>query len=103
LDHNKIESIKPLGELKRLSSLSLSYNKISDIGPVENLNSLYYLFLENNRIKDLTPLFNAGKKDNEGEKRFIPFVNIFVAGNPLSGSSKKQLETLKEYGARIQN
>ena len=37
----------------------------------------------------------------EGEKRFAPYVNIFLAGNPLNGSSKKQLSAMKEQGVRI--
>ena len=79
----------------------MSGNKISDITPVAELNGLYHLFLENNKIKDITPLLNAAKKDHEGEKRFVPFINIYLAGNPLSGASKKHLATLKEYGARV--
>jgi len=101
LDHNQVESLKGIGALKRLSSLSLSQNKISDTTPLQDLNGLYHLFLDNNKIKDITPLFNAAKKDYEGEKRFVPFINIYVAGNPLSSASKKQLATLKDYGARV--
>ena len=74
-----------------------------DITPLEQMNAFSYLFLEHNKIRDLTPLFNAAKKDFEGEKRFILYVNLFVTGNPLSAASKKHLEQMKEYGARITN
>jgi internalin A len=101
LEHNQIQDITGLGNLGNLSSLSLSYNKITDIAAIEPLRNLYFLFLEGNKIKDLTPFYNAAKKDYEGEKRFSPFVNVFLTGNPLNGVSKKQLSSLKEFGTRV--
>jgi hypothetical protein len=65
------------------------------------LNGLYYLFLENNKISDAGPLVRALKKDFEGEKRFAPYVNIYLSGNSLSSTSRKQLAAMKEQGARI--
>jgi Leucine-rich repeat (LRR) protein len=84
-------------------SLSLSKNKLTDISSVSSLDNLYWLFLDNNKITDLTPLANAAKKDYEGEKRFSPYLNLYVGGNPLSSLSKKQLSTMKDYGTRVNN
>ena len=103
LENNRVESIKGIEALRGLMSLSLSKNKISDISPVAGLDNLYWLFLDNNKISDLTPLANSAKKDYEGEKRFSPYLNLFVAGNPLSSLSKKQLSTMKDYGTRVNN
>ena len=84
-------------------SLSLSKNKITDISPVAALDNLYWLFLDHNKISDLSPLANAARKDYEGEKRFSPYLNLYVAGNPLNSLSKKQLSTMKDYGTRVNN
>jgi len=101
LDKNKITSVKGVENFKWLSSLSLNDNQIADITPIASLNGLYYLFLERNKIKDITPLFDAAKKDSEGEKRFSPYINIFVAGNPLTSTAKRQLSQMKDFGCRI--
>lgn len=103
LDKNKVSSIKGIENLKWLSSLSLNDNQITDITPIASLKGLYYLFLERNKIKDITPLFNAAKKDSEGEQRFSPYINIFIAGNSLSSTAKRQLSQMKDFGCRINN
>ncbi|HMJ66433.1 MAG TPA: leucine-rich repeat domain-containing protein, partial [Candidatus Binatia bacterium] len=103
LDKNKISSVNGVENLKWLSSLSLNDNQITNITPIASLNGLYYLFLERNKIKDITPLFDAAKKDSEGEKRFSPYINIFIAGNPLSSTAKRQLSQMKDFGCRINN
>jgi Leucine-rich repeat (LRR) protein len=100
LDHNQIKSIAGIGSLKGLWMLSLSNNSISDIAPLEALTSLFHLFLENNKIRDLTPLVNAAKKDSESEKRFAPFLNLYLKGNSVRSS---QVSKLKDYGVRVQN
>ena len=101
LDKNKLSAITGVENFKWLSSLSLNDNQITDVTPIASLNGLYYLFLERNKIKDLTPLFHAAKKDSEGEKRFSPYINIFVAGNPLSSTAKRQLSQMKDFGCRV--
>jgi internalin A len=101
LDNNGLQSIQGIATVTNLSSLSLNKNRISDLSALEGLHGLYYLFLENNKISDTTPLIKALKKDFEGEKRFAPYINIFLAGNPLNSSSKKQVSAMKEQGVRI--
>ena len=101
LDHNSISTIAGINGLKRLSSLSLSKNKISDLTPLMGLSGLYYLFLEENEIRDLTPLYLMAKQDFEGEKRFSPFFNLYLKGNPLQGNSRSQLGDMKDFGVRI--
>ena len=50
----------------------------------------------------LSVLVAMGKKDLEGQKRFAPFWNIHVSGNPLSAKAKQeQFEALKKQGARL--
>jgi internalin A len=103
LDKNKLTSVKGVENFKWLSSLSLNDNELTDVTPIASLNGLYYLFLERNKIKDITPLFEAAKKDSEGEKRFSPYINIFISGNPLSSTAKRQLSQMKEFGCRVKS
>ena len=98
LDQNNIQSIQGINALTRLSMLSLSGNGLVDIAPLDGLNSLSSLFLEHNKIANLTPLVNMLKKDADGPKRFAPFLNIYLAGNP---APKSQLSKLKATGARV--
>jgi Leucine-rich repeat (LRR) protein len=98
LDGNKIKSIQGLGTLGGLSSLSLKNNSIRDISPLVGLNGLYYLFLEGNRIGDLTPLVEMARKDTEGERRFAPYLNLYLKGNPVKRS---QVTKLESYGVRV--
>jgi internalin A len=103
LDQNQITSIAGINNLKRLSSLSLSRNQIADVSPLNGLTGLYHLFLEDNRISDLAPLYDMAKKDHDGEKRFAPFINLYLKGNPLKASARTQLNGLKDFGARVYN
>jgi internalin A len=103
LDQNQISSIAGINNLKRLSSLSLSRNQIADVSPLNGLTGLYHLFLEDNRISDLAPLYEMAKKDHDGEKRFSPFINLYLKGNPLKASARTQLSGLKDFGARVYN
>jgi internalin A len=123
---NKISDIKPLGELARLSSLDLdkneitdiaavsklgglmtlklSDNKVEDISPIPKKNQLKMLFLERNKITDLSSLVAAAKEDAAGEKRFAPFLRLYIADNPLSDAAKsQQLDALKTAGVRLES
>ncbi len=100
-DNNPLAGIKGVGALATLMTLSLNATGVADLGALEGLGNLYYLFLEKNKVTDLTPLYNLLKKDNDGPKRFAPFINIYLAGNPLSEAGKKQVAAMKEIGARV--
>ena len=100
LDNNQLKSIQGVNGLANLTTLSLNNNSISDLSPLDGLNGLYYLFLENNKIRDLSPLVNMVKKDNDGPKRFAPFINIYLKGNSPKGG---QISALKQNDARVNN
>jgi hypothetical protein len=47
---------------------------------------------------------SASKEDAEGEKRFAPFLRLYLDGNPLTEEAKtKQLEALRGYGIRLES
>jgi internalin A len=99
LDNNKVRSLEGIGRLRSLSSLSLSGNGIADLRPMERGPHLQFLFLENNKIEDLQPLVQWVKSDKE--RRFAPYLQVYLAGNPLSENSTSQgLAALREVGTR---
>lgn len=101
LEGNQVSSIAGISGMKWLSMLSLKGNNVTDIAPLESLTELQFLFLENNKIADISPLYRMWKKDNEGAREWAPYCQIFVTGNPLNESSKKQVDEMKKAGARI--
>ena len=98
---NQITGVETLASLTWLSSLELRGNRIEDLKPLAKLRELRLVFLEDNRIADLGPLVEAAQADAKGEKRFAPFLRLYIAGNPLNEESKKALETLKGIGVRV--
>jgi internalin A len=99
-DHNKVTAIDGINGLRSLWSLSLNENEISDLKPLVGLTGLNSLYLEKNKIKDLMPLVEMARKDTD--KRFAPFLRVYLKGNPLSGSSKSgNIKELEEIGMHI--
>jgi internalin A len=104
LARNKVKDLAPLAGIKRFMDLDLQDNQISDISPLRSQEDLKYLFLQKNKITDLAPLVEAAKADAKGPMRFAPFLELYLAGNPLSENAKtKQLAELKEIGVRLKD
>ena len=104
LDHNQVRDLSVLSKITRISTLDLNDNQIEDITPLGKQTELSMLLLERNKIKDLTPLVTAAKADAEGQKRFAPYLQLYLAGNPLSDAAKnEQLAALKQCGVRIKS
>lgn len=103
LDGNPLADLKPVSTLHDLTSLDLRGCGISDLSPLSEMTELKYLILDNNNISDLSVLVAMAKKDFEGEKRFAPFLRIYLSGNPLSDEAKStQIEQLKQFGCRVE-
>ncbi|MCC7377053.1 MAG: leucine-rich repeat domain-containing protein [Verrucomicrobiales bacterium] len=100
LDRNRIRDISGIGQIRGLSSLSLAYNRVQDLRSLHGLNRLQHLFLEHNRIRDLAPVVTWVKAD--AEQRFAPFLNLYLADNPLSSTARKeQLKEVESAGVRV--
>ena len=41
------------------------------------------------------------KKDNDDERDWAPYCQIFIEGNPIDEASKKLVDEMKKAGARI--
>jgi hypothetical protein len=104
LPHNQIKDIAPLASVTRLSTLDLSENEIKDVTPVTKQTEINLLMLEKNKISDLAPLVPWAKADAEGQKRFAPYLRLYLKGNPLSETAfTKDVPALKGFGVRIES
>ncbi|HEY4260833.1 MAG TPA: leucine-rich repeat domain-containing protein, partial [Schlesneria sp.] len=100
LEKNKVSDITPLKAL-RLERLDLKDNQVKDVSPLKDMTELRYTFLERNQLSDLSPLVEMAKKDAAGERRFAPYWNLYLAGNPLSANFKGELAELSKAGVRV--
>jgi len=106
LKNNQISEIDGLGGAGRegqVWSVGLSGNRITDLTPIKGLKPQSFLFLEGNQIADLAPLVEMMKADLAGEKRFAPYVQVYLKGNPLSEAGQKQVEELKALKVRVRD
>ena len=101
LADNEIESVEGINALKELRMLSLKGNKLTSVKPLQGLTELRFLFLQENQIADVSPLVGMLRQDLDGKNRFAPFIEIHLAGNPLSESSINALKKLKAAGVEI--
>ncbi len=84
------------------SMVALRNNQVKDIAALGNMTELRYTFLEGNKVTDLGPLVAMAQKDAKGDRRFAPYWNLYVAGNPLSDAAKGgQIAALKKVGVRV--
>ena len=102
LKNNQVADLKPLAKLKWLERLDVSGNGLTDVSALAGLTEWRYLFLHRNKITDLSVLIEMAKKDKDGDQRFAPFWNLYLAENPLSDDAKtKQLEELKKVARTV--
>lgn len=103
ISRNQVTDLGPISKLTRLNTLNASDNAISDIKAVADLPELRLLILERNRIEHLTPLVEACRKDAAGPRRIVPFLRVYLAGNPLSATGKQQIAELRQLGVRVES
>jgi len=102
LGDNRLTKLDALGPLTRLSSLELSGNEIADLSPLAEMTDLRFLLLQKNKLTDLAPLVKAAQADAEGKQRFAPFLQLYLADNPLSDQARNdQVAELKRIGVRV--
>ncbi|MFN6049980.1 MAG: leucine-rich repeat domain-containing protein, partial [Planctomycetia bacterium] len=97
---NQIRDLKPLLEITRISTLDISDNQIEDLSGLAKQTDLRLLIAERNKIADLKAVVDWCKADNASQRRFAPFLRIYLAGNPLGADANKQLDELKSMGVR---
>jgi len=101
-DGNRVSRLNGLANLRRLDLLSASGNRISNLEPLGGLTDLRLLIIEDNRLRDLQPLVAMAAKDAAGERRFAPFLRLYLKGNRLDGrKAQGQLEQLRGFGVKV--
>ena len=71
---------------------------------MKGLKPQSFIFLDGNKVTDLSPLVDLLKEDLNGEKRFAPYVQVYLKGNPLdSDKAKAQIAELKKLGIRVKD
>jgi Leucine-rich repeat (LRR) protein len=120
---NKIKSLEPVSGLKKMWTLEVSGNPIEDPAPIAQLKGLEsislmgcgiknvefvrtltpnFLRLNGNAITDLSPLVEACEADAKSERRFAPFLRLYLDDAMLKEASQSTaIERLKTAGVRI--
>ncbi len=99
---NKVTDLAPVAGLNWLTTLDVQRNEVSSLEPLRGLTELDFLLLQKNKIEDLGVLVEICKKDGEGERRFAPYLQLYLEGNPLKDAAKgEQVEQLKSIGVRV--
>lgn len=99
---NKLTKLDAVGALAWLTMLDVRENGVETLAPLAPLKELDFLLLTGNKIADLAPLVEMCKADAAGEKRFAPYLRLYVGENPLSDQAKgEQLEAIKAAGVKI--
>jgi internalin A len=99
---NPLGEIAGINQLKWLSSLDLAGSHLESLDFLKGLTELHYVNLEDNKISDWGPLVSMAEEDAAGQKRFAPFLRLYIHGNPLEADGvADQLAALRKIGTRV--
>ena len=99
---NQVSDLSVVGKLKWLTTLDVSQNQVTDLKPLASLEDLDLLLFSKNQIRDLSPLVAMCVADAQGERRFAPYLEVYLGENPLEESRKSQwLEQLRSAGVDV--
>jgi internalin A len=99
---NQIADLSPLAKLTWLTSLNVDQNKVTTLQPLESLEDLDLLILSKNQVSDFGPLLSMCEKDATGERKFAPYLDVYLDGNPIDDKQKSELtQTLNGFGVDV--
>ena len=102
LGENPLAGLDALGGFPRVSTLELRGCGLADLSPLKGMKELHMLFLEKNKIETLASFVEMVRKDAEGEKRFAPFLQVWLKDNPLTPDAlSKHVPALKGFGVKV--
>ena len=88
--------------MERLESLDARGNRIVELGPLRNLAAWKCLLLDRNRIADVSVLLEMAERDRAGNRRFTPFWQVSLTGNPLGAAARtSQLAELRQAAKSV--
>ncbi|HBE69397.1 MAG TPA: hypothetical protein DDW52_14720 [Planctomycetaceae bacterium] len=89
--------VRRLEKVDRINMSDCGLENVDFLKPMKRLRSVY---LANNKLNDLQTFVDMARADKE--KRFAPFLQVHVEGNPLAGEKvDSQLAELKELRVRV--
>ncbi|WP_246114820.1 leucine-rich repeat domain-containing protein [Rubripirellula tenax] len=102
VSNNRINDLSPLAKFGWLTSLDISGNEVESLQPLSTLNELDMLMMSRNRVKDLGPLVDMCKKDFERDRRFSPYLEVYLGENPIDEKAKaKHVTELESFGVDV--
>ena len=99
---NQIGDLGPVGSLRWLTTLDIAGNQVESLQPLTTLRELDMLLMSNNRVSDLGPLVDMCRQDAEGDRRFAPYLEVYLGGNPLDAKkAAEQTKLLESFGVDV--
>ncbi len=98
--NNQLTDLSPVGKLKWLTTLQITGNQVESLGPLAELHELDMLLMSKNKVADLGPLVEMCRKDAEGEKRFAPYMDVYLGDNPIA-DKEQATKALESFGVDV--
>ena len=58
--------------------------------------------MSQNKVADLNPLVQMCKQDAEGDRRFAPYLRVYLGSNPIDEKAKaEQTKQLESFGVDV--
>lgn len=97
-----IENYASISQLKGLTTLNLKSTGLKDLEFVRPLTELKLLIVNDNPIENLVPLAESCEADAKAERRFAPFLRMYIDAKIESDPALAPLvQRLKAVGVRI--
>ena len=101
---NQLKDLSAVKKLGWLTSLDIVGNEIDSLEPLSELRDLDMLIMSKNKVADLQPLVDMCRKDAEDDRRFAPYLEVYLGGNPLEKKKlASQTKELKSFGVDVHN
>ena len=82
--------------------LDITGNQVQSLEPITTLGELDMLMMSRNKVSDLTPLVQMCQKDAEGERRFAPYLQVWLGENPIDEKAKvEHSKKLESFGVDV--
>ena len=97
-----MSDLSDVRKLKWLTTLDLTQNQVTDLKPLSTLADLDLLLISKNKIADLSPLVEMCAADAGGDRRFAPYLEVYVGENPINAGKKSEwFASLKSSGVDV--
>ena len=88
---NQVTNLEPIAKMNWLTTLDITGNQVESLQAITTLRDLDMLLMSRNKVTDLAPLVDMCRKDAEGDRRFAPYLEVYLGENPID--EKKKVRT----------